>query len=57
MSEVCRFCGARYWKLELNSKRKFNRCCSQGIIQLPKLTLPPSLFQELLIGHTQRIRT
>jgi len=54
MSEVCRFCGARYWKLELNSKRKFNRCCNQGTIQLPKLTPPPHLFQELLIGHTQR---
>ena len=54
MAEVCRFCGARYWKLELISKHKLNRCCNQGTIQLPKLTPPPSLSQELLIGHTQR---
>ena len=54
MSEVCRFCGARYWKLELNSKHNFNRCCNQGTIQLSKLSPPPSLFQEVLIGHIQR---
>ena len=26
----CQFCGALYWKLELNSNRQYTKCCALG---------------------------
>lgn len=49
----CRFCGAFYWKEELNSRKLYTKCCGQnGRIRLPFLHKPNDLMQELLTMQT-----
>ncbi|GBM51611.1 hypothetical protein AVEN_113497-1 [Araneus ventricosus] len=47
-SEVCEFYGALYWKNEVNSNKKYTKCCHDGKIRLPNLIEAPDLFKELL---------
>ncbi|XP_057375160.1 uncharacterized protein LOC130696096 [Daphnia carinata] len=44
MDEVCHYCGARHFKGEKMSERKFRICCSKGKVILP----PPRECPELL---------
>jgi len=48
----CKYCGARYWIGELNTRKQFNRCCSQNRIRLPQITPPSALMTELFVGDT-----
>ena len=53
----CQFCGARYWKGELNSTKTYNRCCNQNKIRLPAMTPPSALMKELFTGVTPASKT
>ncbi|KZR96590.1 Uncharacterized protein APZ42_008990, partial [Daphnia magna] len=44
MDEICNYCGARHFKGEKASDRKFSICCSKGKVILP----PPKDCPELL---------
>ncbi|GBN12749.1 hypothetical protein AVEN_246718-1 [Araneus ventricosus] len=56
MSEVCGFCGALYWKNEVNSSKKYTKCCHDGEVHLPNLTEAPDLFKELLCSNSQEAK-
>ncbi|GBM62862.1 hypothetical protein AVEN_38394-1 [Araneus ventricosus] len=54
MSEACEFCGAFYWKNEVNSSKKY--CCHDGKVCLPNLTEAPDLFKELVCSNSQEAK-
>ncbi|GBN38122.1 hypothetical protein AVEN_224030-1 [Araneus ventricosus] len=56
MSEVCEFCGALYWKNEVNSGKKYTKCCRDGKVRLSNLTEAPDLFKELLRRNAQETK-
>ncbi|GBO38991.1 hypothetical protein AVEN_261851-1 [Araneus ventricosus] len=56
MSEACEFCGALYWKNEVNSSKKYTKCCHDGKVHLPNLTEAPDLFKELLCSNSQEAK-
>ncbi|GBM77150.1 hypothetical protein AVEN_209094-1 [Araneus ventricosus] len=56
MSEVCEFCDAFYCKNEVNSSKKYTKCCHDGKAHLPNLTEAPDLFKELLCSNSQEAK-
>ncbi|GBM26525.1 hypothetical protein AVEN_245253-1 [Araneus ventricosus] len=56
MSEVCEFCDALYWENEVNSSKKYTKCCQDGKVRLPNLTEAPDLFKELLYSNSQEAK-
>ncbi|GBM74594.1 hypothetical protein AVEN_151041-1 [Araneus ventricosus] len=56
MSEVCKFCDAFYCKNEVNSSKKYTKCCHDGKVHLPNLTEAPDLFKELLCRNSQEAK-
>ncbi|GBM58541.1 hypothetical protein AVEN_268613-1 [Araneus ventricosus] len=56
MSEVCKFCGALYWKNEVNSSEKYTKCCHDVKVRLLNLTEVPDLFKELLCSNSQEAK-
>ncbi|GBM85014.1 hypothetical protein AVEN_4032-1 [Araneus ventricosus] len=57
MSEVSEFCGALYRKNEVNSSKKYTKCCHDGKFRLPNLTEAPDLLKELLCSNSQEAKT
>ncbi|GBM17027.1 hypothetical protein AVEN_133299-1 [Araneus ventricosus] len=53
MSEVCEFCDAFYCKNEVNSRKKYTKCCHDGKVHLPNKTEAPDLLTELLCSNSQ----
>ncbi|GBN64896.1 hypothetical protein AVEN_146951-1 [Araneus ventricosus] len=51
MSEVCEFCGALYRKNEVNSSKKYIKCCHDEKVRLSNLTEALDLFKELLYSN------
>ena len=50
----CNFCGAYYWVEELDSRKKYSKCCGQnGRIRLPYFHKPNDLMQEPLTMKTE----
>ncbi|GBM48634.1 hypothetical protein AVEN_135010-1 [Araneus ventricosus] len=57
MSEVCEFCSALYLKNEVNSSKKYTKCCLDGKVRLPNpLTEAPDLFKELFCSNSQEAK-
>jgi len=50
----CPFCGARFWCSELNSKRKYLKCCRNGSVSIPTLHPPTALFRDLFGGTSTK---
>lgn len=44
----CRFCKAKYWTAELNSRKIYSKCCHNGKVSLPHLQEAPVLLKNLL---------
>ncbi|GBM28854.1 hypothetical protein AVEN_43573-1 [Araneus ventricosus] len=56
MSEECEFCGALFWKNEVNSSKKYTKCCHDGKVRLPNLTEAPDLIKEFLCSNSQEAK-
>ncbi|GBM60311.1 hypothetical protein AVEN_108099-1 [Araneus ventricosus] len=56
MSEVCEFCDELYRKNEVNSSKKYTKCCHDGKVRLPNLTEAPDLFKELFCSNSQEAK-
>ncbi|XP_053150109.1 uncharacterized protein LOC128344287 [Hemicordylus capensis] len=52
LTESCHYCGALYWLDELNSTRKYTKCCHDGKVTLKELNEPPDLLKELLLTQS-----
>lgn len=48
MSDVCQFCNALYWKSEINTSKKYTKCCHDGKVCLPNSTETPDLLKKIL---------
>lgn len=46
--QKCEWCGALFWRQEVNSTGKYTLCCSDGRVQLPSLTQPTEYLAHLL---------
>eukprot|EP00794_Sanderia_malayensis_P008568 gene8568-biopygen6854 len=53
MNNVCTNCGAKYFKEELNTKKKYTKCCREGAVHLPAIQPPPAVLMPLFLGHTE----
>ncbi|GBM06012.1 hypothetical protein AVEN_49401-1 [Araneus ventricosus] len=56
MTEICNFCQALYWRNELNSSKKYTKCCHDGKVRLPNLAETPDLLKELLTNNSLQAR-
>ena len=54
MDQICQYCGARYFKLEQNTKKQYTACCSNGQVRLPDISPPTPAVEELLLGISPR---
>jgi flagellar biosynthesis GTPase FlhF len=52
MCNNCEYCIARYWGQELNTSKKYTKCCHDGKVTLDPLSETPTLLTELLMGNT-----
>eukprot|EP00794_Sanderia_malayensis_P002727 gene2727-biopygen2251 len=52
MTKACPHCGAKYFKEEENTRKKFNKCCMEGKVQLPAIQPPPERILPLFQGLT-----
>ena len=52
MDGVCEHCQARYFQKELNSTKKFTRCCSSGNVRLQAVPSPPPIVAECFTKST-----
>eukprot|EP00794_Sanderia_malayensis_P013255 gene13255-biopygen10574 len=43
MNNSCPHCGAKYFKEEQNTRKKYTKCCREGAVTLPQIQPPPHL--------------
>eukprot|EP00794_Sanderia_malayensis_P002097 gene2097-biopygen1881 len=53
MNSVCTHCGAKYFKEELNTIKKYPKCCREGAVHLPAIQPPPAVLMPLFLGDTE----
>eukprot|EP00794_Sanderia_malayensis_P012605 gene12605-biopygen10044 len=51
MNNVCTHCGAKYFKEELNTKKKYTKCCREGAVHLPAIQPPPAVLMPLFLAR------
>ena len=50
MDQVCPRCGAKYFSEERTTRNTYSKCCHQGKISLPKLSVPSNRMIALYSG-------
>eukprot|EP00794_Sanderia_malayensis_P001079 gene1079-biopygen303 len=53
MNNACPHCGAKYFKEELNTSKKYTKCCRGGAITLPAVQPPRPTIRPLFLGDTE----
>ena len=48
----CQYCGALYWKLELNSNRQYTKCCHLGKAMVKRIPVPPPFLKSIMERST-----
>ena len=56
MNQICEYCGARFFALEKNTKKKYTNCCNSGKVNIPPMSPPTPVAEEILLGMTPRTR-